>query len=835
MTGAGTSSELADELFEELVALEVAAQMRGCSALDAYEWSEADQGAESRLKQLEAEARATEFHAEGRRLQRLARETPYKLRLESYSFRVKPDRMGNRQPGGPDTEVDVENSDGYSVHVWVPSIARPGQTIEIDLVRALQTWEVREVSQTIDGAVWTGTRLCAAPSAQRTLELFLLPEPEPEPEPEPLSALDDGDTRSLAQEARRKRLLSEREVHSSARSRDRNPRSAAGSASHGPAASANHSLSVSPTSAHEDSFSATVNAEDGDGDELDDDDGPRVEIALAVFVKLDEDDSELLESEELDELIERGAVPDEPSALKSLRRHIEEKDGMVAEDFEEWWEENPEDAHALFGKLVAEIRQTRIGDDQAAADADDADDAAAIALVEEGAVLGIYLETGQKKHDRFFRCSRENGGTISWSKSKNAPGERMSPRLGSGPKTQLLIGVDGRPYTKSAREWFDHFDTDGTGALSSDRLAVLYRQALGKPLKSKQLASAMVRLDKNLSGSIGFEEFAPWWSNNGGDLEKVRDSALSVTCGDGTAANAVKLLLVAPSVATKKLWVAGLRAILRLHERTGPPQDDGARASQREASQNGQAKDAADHEKQSELTAPAPEPEPEPHAESEHAALPAVSSAAALSERGSSPLIQNLCSRADLNYPTPEEVQQALDQSIPKGNVRDATVRLRKSAAARAVSRMPLGDVPTRDAPEDTSEDDTAVAAAGTRDEQEETSLTDEVVDTQAQAYRAKVLRWVNGSLGGVLSRADYDRLGMLAFEDEPIDDEDWEELFDLLTPAESAQVDSGGPAGGLSAEQLVFGIDNDELTFPGDYDDIAAAIDAIEAADARG
>ena len=53
-----------------------------------------------------------------------------------------------------------------------------------------------------------------------------------------------------------------------------------------------------------------------------------------MFVKLDEDDSELLESEELDELIERGAVPDEPSALKSLRRHIEEKDGMVAEDFE---------------------------------------------------------------------------------------------------------------------------------------------------------------------------------------------------------------------------------------------------------------------------------------------------------------------------------------------------------------------------------------------------------------------------------------------------------------------------------------------------------------------
>ena len=179
-------------------------------------------------------------------------------------------------------------------------------------------------------------------------------------------------------------------------------------------------------------------------------------------------------------------------------------------------------------------------------------------------------------------------------------------------------------------------------------------------------------------------------------------------------------------------------------------------------------------------------------------------------------------------------MQQALDQAIPKGNLRDAIIRLRKTAAARA-SRMPFGDMTTRDAPEDTSEDDTVAAAASTGDEQVQSSLAGEVVDTQTQTYRAKVLRWVNDSLGGVLSRADYDRLSMAAYEDEPIDDEDWEELFDVLTPAESAQVDSRGPDSGLSAEQLVFGIDNDELTFPGDYEDIAAAIDAIEAADARG
>ena len=140
---------------------------------------------------------------------------------------------------------------------------------------------------------------------------------------------------------------------------------------------------------------------------------PRMEIALAVFARLDEDKSELLENEELDGLIGKGLVPDDAPAQRSLRRLIEEHGGMVAEDFEEWWKDNPGDADVLFGKLAAEIRQTRTGDDQAGAGAGaglGAGAGAAPGAAPGAAVAGVegmLLETGQKKKEMLLETGQK--------------------------------------------------------------------------------------------------------------------------------------------------------------------------------------------------------------------------------------------------------------------------------------------------------------------------------------------------------------------------------------------------------------------------------------------
>ena len=48
----------------------------------------------------------------------------------------------------------------------------------------------------------------------------------------------------------------------------------------------------------------------------------------------------------------------------------------------------------------------------------------------------------------------------------------------------------------------------------------------------------------------------------GGDLEKQRDCALTVTCGDEARGETVQLLLVAPDVATQEKWVTALSALV---------------------------------------------------------------------------------------------------------------------------------------------------------------------------------------------------------------------------------------------------------------------------------
>ena len=247
---------------------------------------------------------------------------------------------------------------------------------------------------------------------------------------------------------------------------------------------------------------------------------------------------------------------------------------------------------------------------------------------------------------------------------------------------------------------------------------------------------------------------------------------------------------------------------------------------------------------------------------------PAVSSPAAAPEHDISPIVLNICSRKDLNYPTPDEVKRALEQATPKGDVRDAIAHLRKSAAQRK-GRRPFND--QRAIAEQVAEEAVAgnqaaaetvaqtplegkaevAAAAGakaatvTKAAATEAEGADIVRDTQG---RARVLQWVNDSHGGTLSRAEYDRLSKEAFEEDPVDDEDWEDLLTTLKPANApapaaaaaaAAAGSGGTDGGglqsqLTADQLVYGIENDELTFPsGDYEEILEAITALQVATA--
>merc|ERR1712086_268130 len=104
---------------------------------------------------------------------------------------------------------------------------------------------------------------------------------------------------------------------------------------------------------------------------------------------------------------------------------------------------------------------------------------------------------------------------------------------------------------------FDSSDGSGSGAITDDELSALYKKARGERLKLKDLAAAMAAMDTDESGRIELDEFQQWWADNGGDLEKRRQCALTVQAGD------VQLLLVAKDAETKQRWVAAMRAVLR--------------------------------------------------------------------------------------------------------------------------------------------------------------------------------------------------------------------------------------------------------------------------------
>ena len=68
-------------------------------------------------------------------------------------------------------------------------------------------------------------------------------------------------------------------------------------------------------------------------------------------------------------------------------------------------------------------------------------------------------------------------GILAWDKKK---GKKPN-------KTSIIQGVEASPAVKSAKEWFEMIDVDGSGELDQDELATLYQKARGEKLKGKQV------------------------------------------------------------------------------------------------------------------------------------------------------------------------------------------------------------------------------------------------------------------------------------------------------------------------------------------------------------
>jgi Ca2+-binding EF-hand superfamily protein len=56
-------------------------------------------------------------------------------------------------------------------------------------------------------------------------------------------------------------------------------------------------------------------------------------------------------------------------------------------------------------------------------------------------------------------------------------------------KSSTIVDVEPSPAVKSAKEWFETIDADGSGELDQDELATLYQKARGEKLKGKQVSA----------------------------------------------------------------------------------------------------------------------------------------------------------------------------------------------------------------------------------------------------------------------------------------------------------------------------------------------------------
>eukprot|EP01043_Picozoa_sp_COSAG02_P004375 COSAG02_NODE_113_length_35905_cov_25.229012_13_plen_166_part_00 len=79
--------------------------------------------------------------------------------------------------------------------------------------------------------------------------------------------------------------------------------------------------------------------------------------------------------------------------------------------------------------------------------------------------------------DRVFWLRDTIDGILAWDKKKN-----NKPN-----KSSTIVDVEPSPAVRSAKEWFELIDADGSGELDQDELATLYQKARGEKLKGKQV------------------------------------------------------------------------------------------------------------------------------------------------------------------------------------------------------------------------------------------------------------------------------------------------------------------------------------------------------------
>ena len=95
-----------------------------------------------------------------------------------------------------------------------------------------------------------------------------------------------------------------------------------------------------------------------------------------------------------------------------------------------------------------------------------------------------------------------------WGKDKKKPSK----------DARVMLEVLDGPNIPEAKDVFDAEDADGSGYLDRAEVAHLYEKQRNEKLKPKELDAAMAAMDPEGDGQVSREEFADWWSANGGDL-----------------------------------------------------------------------------------------------------------------------------------------------------------------------------------------------------------------------------------------------------------------------------------------------------------------------------
>jgi hypothetical protein len=258
--------------------------------------------------------------------------------------------------------------------------------------------------------------------------------------------------------------------------------------------------------------------------------------------------------------------------------------------------------------------------------------ARAVRYLTGGMTLAQYQPMlGKKKNERVFWVNPQSA-EISWDRR----GKRYAPRavllvtptpvdlanrLGCPPaaayrRLHSVLGREGKkankgperlrsvspdiPQFRDAKSWFDEIDVDDSGELDLIELAELYRMARGEKLSNKALKEAMAQMDKDRSGTVGFDEFDTWWKQNTGDLEKKRHLAFTIQTAGTT------LLLMAPTASAKRRWIIGITEVLHKQADEDDEDDDD---DERVSMDNRRQFRGVVHVP---TPAPAPAPEPEP-------------------------------------------------------------------------------------------------------------------------------------------------------------------------------------------------------------------------------